>query len=431
MSLECWAWRGRRWRLRSWCSAPGTSAFPKMQAGIKPKIVQPKFTSQGCEFTLKTGKPEYQAGESPVVELTATNPTGKAVEAKVWVSISDHRGSIAAVANHDDPAADVVEAVVRKPETGRNEDDATGRRRQADRQAERHDHHRRQGASGHGQGIAHAPQRACEESRGRKMNTSHHPWPYRIPLGIALGLAASAVVLAMLPGGGDGRGRPEGGKLLSECDGAIREVVIHYVPEAADVVAPTYRDFLRQLPADVIGARRVPRSSGFRRPGGAGGADRMRALAGHRRSPDHLLVARPVAGVAAGRQRRSGPCCFVRGPKTAPTSGRIGQAIGRWPPTWPRRFVPNVSVLPSDLYFDGGDVAADGETAFVTPAMPLRNIQRTVQDAEELRERLAAVLGRRVVLLQGAPDHHTAMYMTPVGNRTVLVGDPALARRIC
>ena len=62
--------------------------------------------------------------------------------------------------------------------------------------------------------------------------------------------------------------------------------------------------------------------------------------------------------------------------------------------------------------------------------MPLRNIQRTVQDAEELRERLSAELGRRVVLLHDTPDHHTAMYMTPVGNRTVLVGDPAMARRI-
>jgi hypothetical protein len=91
---------------------------------------------------------------------------------------------------------------------------------------------------------------------------------------------------------------------------------------------------------------------------------------------------------------------------------------------------PNVSVLSSELYFDGGDVAADGETAFVTPAMPLRNIQRTVENADELRERLAAVLGRRVVLLHDTPDHHTAMYMAPVGNRTVLVGDPAWARRL-
>ena len=39
---------------------------------------------------------------------------------------------------------------------------------------------------------------------------------------------------------------------MSECDGAIREIVIHYVPEAAEIVVPTYRDFLRQLPGDVV-----------------------------------------------------------------------------------------------------------------------------------------------------------------------------------
>ena len=55
--------------------------------GIKPTIVQPKFASQGCEFTVKTGKPEYKPGESPVVDVTAVNPTGKAVEATVWVSV--------------------------------------------------------------------------------------------------------------------------------------------------------------------------------------------------------------------------------------------------------------------------------------------------------------------------------------------------------
>jgi hypothetical protein len=53
-----------------------------------------------------------------------------------------------------------------------------------------------------------------------------------------------------------------------------------------------------------------------------------------------------------------------------------------------------------------------------------------VCSGEELRSRLAAVLGRRIVLLRGAPDHHTAMYMTPVGGGAVLVGDPALARRL-
>ena len=56
--------------------------------GIKPRIRQPKFTVQGCEFALKTEKPEYKMGQSPNVELSAVNPTAKTVETTVWVTIS-------------------------------------------------------------------------------------------------------------------------------------------------------------------------------------------------------------------------------------------------------------------------------------------------------------------------------------------------------
>ena len=34
------------------------------------------------------------------------------------------------------------------------------------------------------------------------------------------------------------------------------------------------------------------------------------------------------------------------------------------------------------------------------------------------------------MVLEGAPDHHVGMYLMPVGNRTVLVGDPKLAEKL-
>jgi hypothetical protein len=83
------------------------------------------------------------------------------------------------------------------------------------------------------------------------MIASRTRWPYRIPLGVALGLLASAAILAVLPCPGRSV-RRENGRLLSECNGCIREVVIHYVAEAAEVLSPVYCDFLRQLPADVL-----------------------------------------------------------------------------------------------------------------------------------------------------------------------------------
>jgi hypothetical protein len=60
------------------------AAVPK----IKAVIAQPHFTSQGCVFALKTDKAEYGAGDCPVVEVKASNPSDKSVEATVWINIS-------------------------------------------------------------------------------------------------------------------------------------------------------------------------------------------------------------------------------------------------------------------------------------------------------------------------------------------------------
>jgi hypothetical protein len=66
---------------------PWNVGISKEAKGITPRIARPTFTSHGCEFTLKTGKPAYKPGESPLVEVTVVNPTSKAVEATVWVSM--------------------------------------------------------------------------------------------------------------------------------------------------------------------------------------------------------------------------------------------------------------------------------------------------------------------------------------------------------
>ena len=55
---------------------------------IKPMIAQPKLSVDGCEFTLSTDKPAYKVGESPVLQVEATNPTDKPVETTVWVNVS-------------------------------------------------------------------------------------------------------------------------------------------------------------------------------------------------------------------------------------------------------------------------------------------------------------------------------------------------------
>jgi len=67
---------------------PWSTGVSDEAPGIKPRVFPPKFTAQGCEFVLKTEKAEYKAGETPVVEIAANNPTDKAVETTVWINVS-------------------------------------------------------------------------------------------------------------------------------------------------------------------------------------------------------------------------------------------------------------------------------------------------------------------------------------------------------
>ncbi|MCY3022827.1 MAG: hypothetical protein NTW87_27930 [Planctomycetota bacterium] len=67
-------------------------------------------------------------------------------------------------------------------------------------------------------------------------------------LGVACGLGLAALILPRVNSAGPARAR---GRLLSECDGALAELAIQYVPDAAPIAATVYREFLRQLPRDV------------------------------------------------------------------------------------------------------------------------------------------------------------------------------------
>jgi hypothetical protein len=66
---------------------PWNTGISEDAKSVQPTILTPKFASHGCEFTLKTAKPAYKPGESPVIDVTAVNPSGKAAETTVWVNV--------------------------------------------------------------------------------------------------------------------------------------------------------------------------------------------------------------------------------------------------------------------------------------------------------------------------------------------------------
>ena len=247
-------------------------------------------------------------------------------------------------------------------------------------------------------------------------------------LGVLLGLAVSAGVLSVYEDGANQMPQLSTGPLLSECDGSLRQVVIHYPAEAAEVVVPTYRGFLRQLPADVTVQVVCPDKHAY---------DDLLARVGPTKcSLSPVIVGHAITAWSRDRWLALGASKEQPAVLLCPR-GEDGASV--WPPRegdqrvaedLAARLGPGVSSCRSDLYFDGGDFTADSETVFVRPATLFRNLQRTVETREELVDNLSALLKRRVVLLKEAPDHHLAMFMLPIGEHRVLVGDPRIARRL-
>lgn len=237
----------------------------------------------------------------------------------------------------------------------------------------------------------------------------------RIAIGLVLGLAGiPALFFRDAP--------PRHGPLLSDCDGALEQIVIQYVPEAADIVTTTYRQFLGALPATVTVRVVCPDREAFddfTRRMGTVACDLESVPTGH---PMTTWARDRWLALSPGERESVLLLC---------PAGEAGEAV------WPARAgdrriaadlaaaLPHVGARRSGLVFDGGDFVADAEAVFVSPRVAGRNPGLT---SGELRRRLSTMLARRVVLLRKAPDHHAGMYLMTAGHYTALVGDPSLAR---
>lgn len=238
----------------------------------------------------------------------------------------------------------------------------------------------------------------------------------RVALGIVLGLVGGAALFRDTP--------PRPGPLLSDCDGALREIAIQYVPEASNVVAAAYRDLLRALPAGVTVRVVCPDRAAF--------LDLARRVGPVACRLEPVPTGHPMTAWARDRWLALGPGDDGATTLLAP-AGEDGAEV------WPARAgdhriaadlaaaLPHVRARTSGLVFDGGDFVADAATVFVSPRVAARNPGLA---KDELRRRLARALGREVVLLDDAPDHHAGMYLMLARNRTALVGDPSLARGV-
>jgi hypothetical protein len=243
-------------------------------------------------------------------------------------------------------------------------------------------------------------------------------------LGIAIGMIAAVLLLGSIQSSPTLKRPPAA--MLSECDGAIRQIVIQYT-QGADQVLPVYREFLPMLPRDITVNVVCPDAGAF---------DELQASL-----PKTTCTLHPI---------------FTNHPMTAWSRDRWvalqapipGDPITLLAPhnengaeTWPARqgdqiiafdiaraLSPAVVASRSSLEFDGGDLLCDGENIFVTSAVLHRNLNRSVASRDELIHTLEGTLHRPIILMDNSPDHHAGMYMMAAVDHTMLIADPSLAK---
>jgi len=92
---------------------------------------------------------------------------------------------------------------------------------------------------------------------------------------------------------------------------------------------------------------------------------------------------------------------------------------------------PGLVIVEADFLIEGGDLIVLKDRVLVGATSVLLNVHRLDARADPFLERVAEVFGRPVTVvgrsLGEAPYQHIDMFLTPLDERTILLGDPRLA----
>jgi hypothetical protein len=209
----------------------------------------------------------------------------------------------------------------------------------------------------------------------------------------------------------------------SDHDGSVATWIWHFDGEMRVACLPTYRDLLRELPADarvVVGVRAAEDAREFREALGLEDPRLRFVEAGDW-----------VSGWARDRYvlfAKGGRECLLlpRRDAVAPTRRgdlRIAHEL--------KRRSPGLLLIESDLVLEGGDLLFTPEVVVAGPAAVAINVVGGERTDAEARERIEEVFGRRLVVA-AKPDsplarEHVDMYVAVLGPRRLFVGDPRLA----
>lgn len=242
--------------------------------------------------------------------------------------------------------------------------------------------------------------------------------------GVAAGLVASAIVVAI---GGLARGhtRPATRLVAEDASAPLSRIAIHYAPAADRVALGVWTQLFATLPAQVEVDVEVTRHADF---------ERLRGLlaAAHTPHLDRLhavVVGQPITTWSRDRYAAlvdaDGRGSILAPPRIeTPFRARAGDAES---PFAISRALYDREPQVAQIVFEGGDLAATPHYLFADVNLAGRNVGRTSADRASIEHELHARFAQDIVWLGDAvgdvPRHHIMMYMMPIDDRTIAVGD--------
>jgi hypothetical protein len=247
----------------------------------------------------------------------------------------------------------------------------------------------------------------------------------RALLGIAGGLVASLLVLWVV-GLARGGSRTTTRLVAEDASAPLARVAIHYAPSADALAVPVWRGLFAVLPAAVEVDVEV---------GAAPDYDRLMRLLRAAGTPNMKRFHKVVVGAQISTWSRDRYAALVdedgRGSILAPPrieTSSLMRAADAKSPAAISQAIYHREPATADIVFEGGDLAATPRFLFADINLLARNAGRgagsdRVSIERELHRRFAQELVWLGDSVGDVPRHHIMMYMMPLDDRTIAVGD--------
>ncbi len=240
---------------------------------------------------------------------------------------------------------------------------------------------------------------------------------------IAAGLLVSAAIVTV---GAVARDRRPTTRLVAEDASApLSRIAIHYAPGNDRVALPVWKQLFETLPPEVTIDVEVETRADFDRLV----AKMTSARVGHLARLHPVIVGAPITTWSRDRYAAlvddEGRGSILAPPKIeTPFRRRAGDAES---PSAISRALYGRDARVSSIVFEGGDLAATPNLVFVDANLSNRNLGRTDASRGAIEHELHGRLAQRLVWLGSeageVPRHHIMMYMMPLDDHTVAVGD--------